>query len=349
VFFDPAGGSRIIAAAGEAFSIVSALNESGLVVGRSATASGGSAAYAWSQASGLRLLSEDDASFSASEAVLVTEEGIVAGRANTLAPSSPVIFQWNPATSAVSNNYPRFALQAMNRDGTMLGFADPGNVEEGRFATLAADGTLTLVEPALGRTSSAHHYIDDNGNIFANAGRTGVIQAAGLKTGAIAIVGGKALNVGLGIAPPGPVPSADSAFFTGYSPRGSAVGVDQPNGLGDRAAFTGFYWTAQQGAVAVDVGSSKTYPRGVNNVGVVVGEVTPLLDSTKFESQAFVWSRASGGFLLDALVTNLPVGGHLRRARAVADSGHIAAEMTDGRLVLLTPSAACMPAKPAGS
>jgi hypothetical protein len=211
---------------------------------------------------------------------------------------------------------------------------------------MTADGTLSLVEPTVARTHSTRHYIDDNGNILFNAS---LIDAAGLKTGAIAIVGGAALNVGRGVAPPGPVPSADSAFFTGYSPRGSAVGVDQPNGLGDRAAFTGFYWTAQQGAVAVDVGSSKTYPRGVNNVGVVVGEVTPLLDSTKFESQAFVWSRASGGFLLDALVTNLPAGGHLRRARAVADSGHIAAEMTDGRLVLLTPSAACMPAKPAGS
>jgi hypothetical protein len=124
VFFDPAVGARVIAAEGEDFSIVSALNESGLVVGRSATTSGGSA-YAWSQASGLRLLGEDDASLPTSEAVLVTEEGIVAGRAFD-AQTRGFIFQWNPATSAVSTYSTFFALQAMNRHGTMLGFVAGG-------------------------------------------------------------------------------------------------------------------------------------------------------------------------------------------------------------------------------
>ena len=70
-------------------------------------------------------------------------------------------------------------------------------------------------------------------------------------------------------------------------------------------------------------------PHSVNGKAIVVGEA---------DQRAFVWSKPSGGFLLDTLLARSAPQASLRRAVVIGDGGHIIAETQDLRLVLLTPS-----------
>ena len=72
---------------------------------------------------------------------------------------------------------------------------------------------------------------------------------------------------------------------------------------------------------AVNVGSDSAHPVAVNGAGIAVG-YTPFLGTPQ---RAFVWTRASGGVLLDDRVMNLPADTRIRQAIEIGEGGHILA------------------------
>lgn len=93
--------------------------------------------------------------------------------------------------------------------------------------------------------------------------------------------------------------------------------------------IVGFVWTPKDGPRLLGTpGVDQSSARDVNKHGQVVG---------RFNSRAFVWTRAGGLVDLNTRLRDAPDGFELDEAYAISDNGSIVARIASGGLVLLVP------------
>jgi hypothetical protein len=193
---------------------------------------------------------------------------------------------------------------------------------------------VPIVGPDQGRDAP---FVADDESVFVQA----TAGNGALQPGAIVVTRDGARNIGLGVAaPPGVTPTFEfNDLIYAHRSGQHAVGTDFVSYAGaqgqDLHSETGFYWNATDGATAVRIGTAISQPAAVNKDGIVVGGLVEP-NQTQRTAAAFVWSRTSGGVLLETLVANMP-GLQLRGAQAIGDGGHIIALSEDRGFVLLTP------------
>jgi hypothetical protein len=319
------------------------VNDTSLVVG-SATVDGiagpTTSAFTWTVHGGKSEFLSGVRDVFRSTADSVSNSAFVAG---TICRTSDVLlvcggYRWDNANSRLTV-YPNFQPFNLNEGGTLMGFlqSDPSMPPvTTSVVTVALDGSETFLgddtpNSAGGGTSPL--FLADNGDAYVEAEPF---------TGTTLIRSGSTLLVGRGFVPPisGNVEIASATAFNAVS---RAVGLDRSfsDPINEVVAVqAAFSFSPAEGSREIKVSGTATtpQPRGVNKDGIVVGFVP---DADQKPLHAFVWTAATGGMLLDSLVTNLPSGVHLSSAEAIGDGGHIVAQSNQG-LVLLTPQA-CAP------
>ena len=327
-----------------------ALGETGWVAGVIDYAFGGGIvprAFAWSRDSGTIEITAGLSGFAWSRALSATDSGLIGGDLCAVLgqadghdfDSCNEAYIWDSSDRSI-RRYPQFRVSSMNEAGTMVGISSAPNCPDG-LALMQRDGSLRalglgvpVVGPNQGRDAP---FVADDESVFVQA----TAGNGDLKQGAIVVTRDGARNIGLGVAaPPGVTPSFEFNDFTDVHRSGQhVVGTDFVTYAGaqgeDVHSETGFYWNASEGATAIRIGSAISQPAAVNKDGIVVGAVVEP-DPNQRGAVAFVWSRTSGGVLLETLVGNMP-GLRLRGAQAIGDGGHIIARSEDGGFVLLTP------------
>ncbi|TXF98930.1 PKD domain-containing protein [Massilia arenae] len=302
-----------------------ALNDLGQVTGLSFLAPMGNGyhAYRWSAWSGMVNLSPPG--LLASEGIAINNLGMVAGNARHSLDTEERAFRWIPglgmrdlgSLNAYSN------VTAMNDAGVVVGLSDAAPTM-GWSYTVPTRWTLAPVpQPLLSNQFPWSSAMD--------------INAAGH-------------IVGHGLFAPNPSNSRSSFF---WMPRKGAIDLRVPGDswavkmndkdmvVGETATgpgnVVGFVWTPKNGPLLLgNPGTDQSTGRDVNKHGQVVG---------RFNSRAFVWTRAAGLVDLNTRLRDAPDGFELDEAHAISDNGSIVASTTTGALVLLVPGA-CAKAAP---
>lgn len=351
-YFDDAASSVALTDPSREFnSQALALGETGWVAGVIDYAFGGGIvprAFAWSRNSGTIEITAGLSGFAWSRALSATDSGLIGGDLCAVLgqanghdfDSCNEAFIWDSSDRSI-RRYPQFRVSSMNEAGTMVGISSAPNCPDG-LALMQRDGSLRalglgvpVVGPDQGRDAP---FVADDESVFVQA----TAGNGDLKPGAIVVTRDGARNIGLGVAaPPGVTPSFEfNDLIYAHRSGQHAVGTDFVTYAGaqgqDVHSETGFYWNAADGATAIRVGTAISQPKAVNKDGIVVGTVVEPDPTQQRVAAAFVWSRTSGGVLLETLVTNVP-GLQLREAWAIGDGGHIIASSQDGGFVLLTP------------
>jgi hypothetical protein len=275
----------------------------------------------------------------------IADDGLVVGRMGESDQGCGAFF-WSPATSALTE-LADFCARALTHAGIALG------TRQGRVATLARDGSVEIVA-ALDGQSAEPVAMSDDAQILVNL-REPIGQE--VATHAAVASGGEAVRIGEGVfaLPAGARRVSEQSLLLDGSRAGHAIGTDSvrfeldtlPDGtpcLFTSGGFQSFYWTQQDGAVAVEVAgaANPASVADVNAQGIVVGEIFDAAGASK----PFVWSKVSGGVMLESLVTNLPQGAHLVGPLIViGDGGHVlsyvVSDTPDTRprgFVILTPN-----------
>jgi len=334
------GALALTDAAVERISHAHAVNENALIAGtidEGVLPPGAPRAFAWSAATGSVAIAAGQPE-PYSGANFVTDAGLVAGRlCNAVSGGSlaecQTTFLWRSASSTLQR-IAGFELLWMNNGGDLLGHFQPPGCAERQVVVLTRDGKFLTTEPALPAGSLANlRFLADNGIIIGNL----FTRVPPLQEGAVAVVSGRARNIGLGVSapPPGATVISEVALVSGASRNGYAVGentlryTDAQGTTG--AVNTTFFWSEQDGAVPIRIEGSDLHflPTAVNSAGVVVGYAGNSTGSLR----AYVWTKGTGGVLLETLTS---IG--LRQAWAIGEGGHILAVDDDSRVVLLTPA-----------
>jgi probable HAF family extracellular repeat protein len=316
---------------GPSVAVAEDIGNNGFVVGTSQPVLGAPGkAFAWSKATG-RL--EIAGLGSAGE--VITDSGLVGG--DICSETECHAFQWDSSTSK-RTDYDGFRLTfrghrwAINNAGSMLGFVG-GGVSPDQPAVLTRDGSVSHIQlPAACGPAFQPIAIDDEGDLFLE-----------LDPGHIVVLrDGNVTDIGRGAAvlPPGARDALkeDTAFID-INRKGGALLLDIiafTDAAGNsRESAVGFHWSASSGASVIRLASaSGTFPQSVNRDGIVVGTAKIANDR-----HAFVWTRESGAFDLETLVSDMPADRHLEQAFNVGDGGHVLARLDNFDLVLLTPIA----------
>ena len=262
--------------------------------------------FTWSRSTGLAR-----SSLTAGDVVYVysSEIGLIGGETELgTDPDNPQCggFTWNIATRTLQE-YPTFCARWMNKGGVMV-----GRMQDGRLATVSPDDGLQVPDSNLPPVFTTM-FITDDDEIFVDLAK----DTEDLKAGAAVVANGEAINIGRGlaVAPPDFILDREFAAWIRVSSNGHAIGRDTltaPPGCFPPFVAEFFEWNRASGATPIRVeGRTAIQPRDVNRDGVVVGRV----DEGTPDSRAFVWTRESGGVLLDALVSNMPAGRSLGRCR----------------------------------
>jgi hypothetical protein len=239
----------------------------------------------------------------------------------------------------------------MNKAGAMVGhIANDATTNDARLATVSPAGVLEIVNPNLPPARAV--MITDDNELFVYISA----DAGDVKSGAAVVANGEAVNIGQGLfsVPPGLKVEREFARFSKTSPGGHAIGrvtlilAECPPDLPDLIEVEeNFHWSRESGSTAIKVEGvirkDLIRPQDVNKDGLVVGTINPSDPNTPLEtpSRAFIWTRSSGGALLETRVSNMPPNTILSGARYVGDGGHILAflqsEDRTAREVLLIP------------
>jgi len=307
-----------------------AIADSGLVVGAAYFPHNGGllpGAFVWSPPDGF--LAIDPEQNEGSFAYWVSDAGIVGGETvDATSQECTGAFRWDVA-SRTFTRFANFCPHTMNASGAMAGRYSPPGVSP-YLAMLENDGSLRALLP--GRAIDGRvRFLMENGDAVIDA-------SCGIDAGQIVASGSTALVIKPGFVhpPPEATESFEQATIYNVSRSNLAVGLDQvfwsrPGMAGMLAS--GFVWSTDAGALQVGVGADSAFPRALNSAGVVVG-FTPFLGVPQ---RAFVWTRESGGVLLETRVTNLPAETHIRDALDIGEGGHILATTGDDGFVILTP------------
>lgn len=294
-----------------------ALNDLGQVTGLSFLAPMGNGyhAYRWSAWSGMVNLSPPG--LLASEGTAINNLGVVAGNARHSLDTEERAFRWTPGRGMRDlGSLDGFSnVTAMNDAGVVVGLSDAAPTMGWSYTVPArwtlAPGTQPLLPSQFPWASAS----DIN-------------------------VAGHIVGHGLFASNPS---SSRSAFF--WTPRKGAIDLRVP---GDARAVkmndkdmvvgetetgpgnvVGFVWTPKNGPLLLgSPGTDQSTGRDVNKHGQVVG---------RFNSRAFVWTRAAGLVDLNTRLRDAPDGFELDEAHAISDNGSIVATTTTGALVLLVP------------
>lgn len=281
------------------YSTAVALNDLGQVTGLSFLAPMGNGyhAYRWSPGSGMANLSPPG--LVASEVVAINNLGLVAGNARTTSGGPDQAFRWVPglgmrhlgALTEYSN------VTAMNDFGVVAGYSDV-SPPLGDSYTIPTRWTLAAQPQPLLSISSPWSSASD-------------INAAGH------IAGHRLLSPNQS--------NSRSAFI--WTSRNGAIDLKVPGDawawkMNDKdmvvgesevgsGKLIGFVWTPKGGPVLLGTsGVDDSGARDVNKHGQVVG---------RFNSRAFVWTRAAGRVDLNTRLRDAPDGFELEEALAVSD------------------------------
>jgi hypothetical protein len=292
-----------------------AINDASEVAGIAADASQTRrATFHWSASTGGVAIPGTAGPNTGAPQVFLSSGGIVGGGiSNGDVPCSG--FRWDSATGALQS-YPSFCPSAMNDAGSMFG------AQNGESVILSPDGSTRPLVPGT-PLSARDGLIADDDTVFTSVRDA---EIAGLKFGAVAVSNGHATNIGLGLVtiPPDVTNVFESSTVVAISGDGQAIGTDDAGWTIDLScgswggASVPFHWSAADGATAITVpGEQISTVRDINRNGLVVGRVA--------SGKAFAWTRATGGVLLEPLVSNLPPNTRLLDTQAIGDGGHILA------------------------
>lgn len=324
-FFD---GTRVhpIGSLGGSYTYVHGLNDWGVVVGRSTTASNDYQAFFWTPWGGMRALPRGGAFPGPTDGIAhaINNRNQVVGRMRSQSVVYPHAKRWDP-NGAVIHLGPLSASQSTAYDINDSGVS-AGDVEVERGDSHAVVWDAKGAATDLGTFGGSY---STSISINARSQVLGYFNVNGSRIGFLWSPGGRVARIG-----------GEGSYqnVTALNDRGEVAGYTVIAEGSDPSRQRPFIWSAQRGLRPLSLsGDANGEALSINNRSEIVGMVDLRPADGDFRNRrATYWSGLGSSIDLNTRLHRAPAGLVLHSARAINDMGAILADSNAG-LVLLRP------------